>query len=66
MEHLQNISPEDRFIRAKMVCEITSLSYTTIWRLERAGKFPKRIRLSESRVAWLHSEVIAWCNQKYK
>jgi prophage regulatory protein len=31
-----------------------------LWRLERAGKFPKRVALSPSRIAWIESEVDAW------
>jgi prophage regulatory protein len=31
-----------------------------IGRLERAGKFPKRIQVGENRVAWLESEVEDW------
>lgn len=29
-------------------------------RLERAGEFPKRIRLSANRVAWLRDEIEEW------
>jgi prophage regulatory protein len=28
-----------------------------LWRLEAAGKFPKRVRLSSARHAWLEDEV---------
>ena len=35
-----------------------------ILRLERQGKFPKRIRLVEGRVGWWLPEVLAWCEQK--
>lgn len=31
-----------------------------IWRLEQAGKFPKRLRLGANRVAWLYDEVVEW------
>ena len=37
--------------------EKISLSRTTIWRLERQGKFPKRRILSPNRVGWLRHEV---------
>jgi prophage regulatory protein len=35
------------------------LSSTTIWRMERAGRFPRRIRIGERRIAWRLSEVEA-------
>ena len=31
-----------------------------VGRLERAGKFPRRVKVGELRVAWLESEVEAW------
>jgi prophage regulatory protein len=36
------------------------LGRTTIWRLERAGKFPQRRQVVGTRVAWMESEVLAW------
>ena len=35
-----------------------------ILRLERQGKFPKRIRLVEGRVGWWLPDVLAWLDQK--
>ena len=41
---------EDRFVREPEVHRLTGLSRTTRWRLERAGKFPRRRRISENAV----------------
>ena len=35
-----------------------------ILRLEKKGKFPKRIKIGERRVAWRSEEVMAWREQK--
>lgn len=35
-----------------------------IARLEAAGKFPKRIRLGQNRVAWLLKEVEEWLDER--
>ncbi len=32
-------------------------SKVTIWRLERDGKFPKRVQVSPGRHAWLEDEI---------
>jgi prophage regulatory protein len=32
-------------------------SKPTIWRLEKAGKFPRRVRVSPGRHAWVESEI---------
>jgi prophage regulatory protein len=46
--------------RDPKICQATKLSRSTIWRLERAGKFPARRQLSANAVGWLRSEVEAW------
>ena len=35
-----------------------------ILRLEKKGKFPKRIKIGERRVGWWLHEVMAWLEQK--
>lgn len=49
-----------RLLRLAAVIDRTGLSRSTIWRLEKAGKFPRRRRVSANVVAWLESEVTAW------
>ncbi|MGH8645131.1 MAG: helix-turn-helix transcriptional regulator [Gammaproteobacteria bacterium] len=50
----------DAILNAKQVTEVTGLSRTTIWRLEKDDKFPKRLQLSPSRVGWSKEEVTVW------
>jgi prophage regulatory protein len=38
----------------------TRLSAVTIWRLERKGKFPKRIVIGFRRVAWRVTDLNRW------
>lgn len=47
-------------VRRNEVALMTGLSSTTLWRLERSGRFPARISLSERRVGWRRTEVEAW------
>jgi predicted DNA-binding transcriptional regulator AlpA len=49
-----------RFIRIGEVKHLTSLSKTTIRRLELQGKFPKRYKLAQKVAAWDYGEVIKW------
>lgn len=49
----------DRIIRETECERISGLSRTTRWRLERSGKWPKRIQLSPNAVGWWLSEVMA-------
>jgi len=60
-------SPDDmpeRIIRAQELQELTGLSRTTIWRMERKGEFPSRVPLSGSSVGWRHSEIMEWMKQR--
>lgn len=54
----------EKFIMLPQVREIVPYSASHLWRLERAGQFPKRVRLGGNRVAWLQSEVSAWVESK--
>jgi len=49
-----------RFRRWPWVKDITGLSRTTVWRLEKQGKFPNRRHISPSSVGWLEHEIFKW------
>ena len=51
---------QNRIIRKKELCEITGLSYSTIYRLEKLGRFPKRRKLGDWAVGWLGKDVDTW------
>ena len=53
-----------KFLRIRQVMQLTGLSRMTIYRLELAGKFPKRRRLSENSVAWLEADIAAWADSR--
>jgi prophage regulatory protein len=42
------------------VAEVVPISRSTAWRLERAGKFPRRRKISPKCVGWLRTEVEEW------
>jgi predicted DNA-binding transcriptional regulator AlpA len=52
------------FLRLPAVCARTGLSRTHIHRLEAAGKFPRRIKLSPAASAWIESEIDAWASAR--
>ena len=43
---------------------LVPIARTTIWRMERSGKFPRRINIGERRVVWRRSQVEAWLAQR--
>jgi len=50
----------DRLLSWRAVRDLTGVSRTTLWRLQKAGKFPQPVRISAGRVGWREQEVIAW------
>ena len=53
-----------RMIREPEREQITGISRTNFWRMEKAGKAPKRVRLGKNTVAWLESEIHAWLKER--
>jgi prophage regulatory protein len=49
-----------RMLRWPAVAELTGLSRSSVFRLERRGKFPRRRKLGDNSVAWVEGEVSAW------
>jgi len=51
---------DERMLRRSAVREITGISDTQIWRLEKLGVFPARRQISPGLVGWLASEIFAY------
>jgi prophage regulatory protein len=58
------VDRKDRVLRKPEVLSTVGLSDATIWRLERDGKFPKRIQLGGNSVGWSENEVLRWIEIK--
>lgn len=48
----------------KQVQERIPYSATHLWRLERNGKFPRRVKIGPGRVGWLSDEIDEWIESK--
>ena len=53
-----------RLLPFREVAQRVALSRSTIWRMERAGEFPKRRRLSANKVAWWEPEIEEWMRNR--
>ncbi|WP_080752341.1 helix-turn-helix transcriptional regulator [Alteromonas macleodii] len=51
-------------LRTQQLLEYIGLSRTTIWRLEKSGQFPKRVRLGQNSVGWLKGDVDTWLESR--
>ncbi len=56
----------DRIVRLEEVVRITGRSRVSIWRDEKALRFPRRIRIGPEggSVGWKLSEVMQWLNTR--
>lgn len=56
---------DQRIIRKPELFSKIGLSDATIWRMEKLGKFPKRINLGGKKsVGWFKDEVENWLEKK--
>ena len=51
---------EDRILPWSQVKVICGLSRTTVWRMQKTGDFPACVQVSQNRVGWWQSELLAW------
>ncbi len=57
-------TPAPRFLRLPDVKRMTGLGHDTIYKLERAGDFPRRRKLTPRASAWLEHEVAEWMQSR--
>ncbi len=53
-----------RLLRTNELIRRTGLSRSTLWRLERDGKFPKRRQIGAGAVGWLEHEIDEWIEKR--
>jgi prophage regulatory protein len=58
----RNKSGPRRMLSEKQVLEIVPVGRTTLYRMEKAGRFPKSTYISPNRRVWFDDEIIAWQN----
>jgi prophage regulatory protein len=51
-----------RMLSEKQVLEIVPVGRTTLYRMEKAGRFPRSTYISPNRRVWFEDEIIAWQN----
>ena len=54
------LSPTATIVKPNVQHLITGVSKSTAYRLEAAGQFPQRRKLSVQAVGWIRSELEAW------
>jgi predicted DNA-binding transcriptional regulator AlpA len=49
-----------RMLSEKQVLEIVPVGRTTLYRMEKAGRFPPSTYISPNRRVWFEDEIVAW------
>ncbi len=55
---------DSKLLTQKQVSILVGLSRTTLWRLERAGRFPCRRQVSTKAVRWNQAEIFDWIESR--
>jgi prophage regulatory protein len=51
-----------RMLNEKDVLSIIPIGRSTLWRMERSGRFPRSTYISPNRRVWFEDEIVAWQN----
>jgi len=65
MQHEQELAASgprasDRYLRHKEVLQLVGVSWMSLRRWERQGRFPRRHKIGVRTVVWLESEINEW------
>lgn len=55
-----NQSGPRRMLNEEQVLQIIPVSRTTLYRMEKAGRFPRATYISPNRRVWFEDEIVAW------
>jgi prophage regulatory protein len=59
-EPVPDASGPRRMLNQEQVLQIVPVSPVTLWRMEKAGRFPKSTYISPNRRVWFADEISAW------
>ncbi len=54
----------NRLIRLPELLDLVPFSRSHIHRLEKRGKFPRRLKLGMRRIAWRENEILRWIHER--
>jgi prophage regulatory protein len=60
------MSEQERLISRDELLSMVPYTIQHIYRKEKAGTFPRRVHVGANRVAWVHSEILAWMQVRIK
>ncbi|MEJ0038732.1 MAG: AlpA family phage regulatory protein [Gammaproteobacteria bacterium] len=55
-----------RLLRRHQVEELVGLKRAAIYALQKAGRFPRAVKITERAVGWVEEEIHAWLRERTK
>ncbi|WP_210512922.1 helix-turn-helix transcriptional regulator [Natronogracilivirga saccharolytica] len=55
--------PQKHIIRPSELSKMLSVTKPTLWRMEKEGRLPKRIKFSHNCVGWFNTDIEEWLEQ---
>lgn len=53
-----------KFLSKKEVAKMLGVGLVSLWRWERAGNFPARVKIGQRRVAFHEQEILDWMQSR--
>ncbi len=60
----ERVTAMERILRESERKHVTGIGRVVWWRLERAGRVPRRVQISARAVGWLESEIQTWLKER--
>lgn len=54
----------NNIIRPKNLMKLIGVSRSTLWRMEKAGKLPAKVIISDRICGWKQAEIESWLDEK--
>lgn len=62
----ETMDDDTQLIKRAELLKMVPYTIQHIYRLEKAGTFPKRVKLGAHKVVWVRAEVVAWLRARMK
>jgi predicted DNA-binding transcriptional regulator AlpA len=63
-KHTEQTRIEPLILTRDQTCKLVGLGVLSIWRLRRAGSFPRPIRLTGKKIGFYRDEVVEWARTR--
>ena len=55
--------PDKYVVRPNELCKMLSVSSSTLWRMEKEGRLPEKVKIGPRAVGWFNTDIDEWLEQ---